>query len=179
MLEQEAAQKTWAVYADGELGGMISFQRISPWLGTAHCLFKSDFQALSRRSSGRRRPSIARAACKLAVAEMFATGIGKLEFYPLAAADGAGGAIGSLVTSLGAKREGTLRGHTLQHGKPIDINMYGLTKTEFEKVTNNAGRHSSGDADFQRDRSGGERGGERPVGTGQEQHVQQHPDAIA
>jgi hypothetical protein len=37
-------QKTWAVYGDGELGGLITFERLSPWLGTAYCLFQPDFQ---------------------------------------------------------------------------------------------------------------------------------------
>lgn len=117
MAAQWDQQTSWAVLADGELGGLITFQRLSPWLGTAHCLFKPDFQA----------KGIAFKACHAAVAEMFALGIGKLAFYPLQG----NLAIGSLVCALGAKREGTLVAQTLVDGQPADILVYGLTKDNF------------------------------------------------
>jgi RimJ/RimL family protein N-acetyltransferase len=110
-------QKSWAIYNDGELGGLITFERVTPWLGTAHVLLKPDFQG----------KGIAVQACRQAVGEMFEEGIGKLSFYPL----GGNLAIGSLLVNIGAKREGTLEGQTLSNGKPIDIWMYGLTKEKF------------------------------------------------
>jgi RimJ/RimL family protein N-acetyltransferase len=112
-------EKTWAVYAEGELGGLIEFQRMSPWLGTAHMLLKPDFQ-------GR---GIAVNACRAAVAEMFAEpGLGRLEFRVLAG----NLAIGSLVCNIGGKREGTLAGYTLSEGKPKDVWIYGLSKEAFK-----------------------------------------------
>jgi RimJ/RimL family protein N-acetyltransferase len=113
-------QKTWAIAGDGELGGLIIFERLSPWRGTAHVILKPDFQ-------GR---GIAVKACRQAVREMFQEkGIGKLEFQALAG----NLAVGSLLTNIGAKREGTFEGHTLSGGKPRDVWMYGLTKAAFEE----------------------------------------------
>ena len=59
---------------------------------------------------------------------MFAdAGIGKLEFQALAG----NLAVGSLVCNLGARREGTLIGHTLSGGKPKDVWLYGLSREQF------------------------------------------------
>jgi RimJ/RimL family protein N-acetyltransferase len=121
-VEQTAAQwegqRTWAVYGDDELGGVITFERISPWLGTAHVILKPDFQ-------GR---GLAVEACQRAVVQMFELGVGKLAFYPLAH----NRAIGSLLVTLGARREGKLVAHTLCAGKPTDIWVYGLTQEAFD-----------------------------------------------
>lgn len=113
-------QKSWAVSVDGELGGLMTFERLSPWLGTAHCVFKPDFQ-------GR---GVAVKACRAVLAEIFAEGIGKLAFYPLAG----NLALGSLLIQLGAKREGKIEAYTLCGGKPMDAWMYGLSKEGFEHV---------------------------------------------
>lgn len=111
-------EKTWAIHGDGELGGLIEFERRSPWLGAAHILLKPDFQ-------GR---GVALQACRVAGAQMFAEGVHKLEFQVLAG----NLALGSLVCNLGAKREGTQIGHTLSGGKPKDVWLYGLTQAAFE-----------------------------------------------
>lgn len=118
-------QRSWGVWVDGELGGLITFQQLSPWLGTAHCIFKTDFQG----------KGISLKACAIAVAAMFETGIGKLTFYPLAG----NLAIGSLVCNLGAKREGTLVAQTLVDGAPTDILVYGLTKENFNAISHSRG----------------------------------------
>ena len=119
MVSKWNTQKSWAVYADQELGGLITFERISPWLGTAHIILKPDFKG----------KGIAVQACKMALAEMFAEGIGKLGFYPLAGNK----ALGSLIVSLGAKRECKLKAHTLCNGKPADSWVYGLTAQDFKE----------------------------------------------
>jgi len=111
-------QKSWAIYGDGELGGLITFERLSPWLGTAHVLLKPEFHG----------KGIAVKACRQAVSEMFALGLGKLEFRVLAG----NLAVGSLVVNIGAKREGTLEAQTLTNGQPRDVWIYGLTKQSFE-----------------------------------------------
>ena len=130
MLASADLQKTWAVYGDGELGGMITYQRLTPWVGTAHIFVKPKFQG----------KGLAPPALKIAFAEMFADGIGKLSFYPLAG----NWAVGSLLINLGAKREGSLRSQTIAGGKPIDMHIYGLLKEEFE--------HAMGTARSRRDR---------------------------
>jgi len=111
-------QKTWAIYGDGELGGLATFEQLSGWRGTAHVLLKPDFQG----------KGVALRACRHAVAEMFGLGVQKLEFWVIAR----NLAIGSLLTNLGATREGTLREHTLVGGKPTDVWVYGLLKAKFE-----------------------------------------------
>lgn len=111
---------TWSITANGELGGMISCERVSPWLGTAHIILKPGFQG----------KGLSMLALRQAFGEMFALGIGKLAFYPLAGSL----AVGSLLVNLGAKREGKLVSHTLVGGKPADINLYGLLKEDFENA---------------------------------------------
>lgn len=123
MADRLESHKSWAIYRDEELGGLITFERLNPWLGTAHVLLKPEFQA--KRTKGEQ---LAVKACRQAVTEMFQEGIGKLSFYPFAG----NLAIGSLLINIGAKREGTLEAHTLSNGKPVDIWMYGLTKENFK-----------------------------------------------
>lgn len=111
-------QRSWAIYGDGELGGLITFERLNGHAGTAHLLLKPDFQ-------GR---GLAMPALRLAFAEMYALGVERLMFYVLQG----NWAVGSLIVNLGGRREGCLRSHTLQKGKPIDVWIYGLMKAEFE-----------------------------------------------
>ena len=113
-------QTTWAIYGAGELGGLIAFERLSPWLGTAHWVLKPDFQG----------QGVALQASRIAVAAMFALGIGKLSVYPLAG----NRPMGSLLIRLGAQREGTLAEQTVCHGRPVDMWVYGLTRAAFEKA---------------------------------------------
>lgn len=119
MRDKFSREKTWAVSADGELGGLIEFERLSPWLGTAHLLLKRELQG----------KGIAVKACRVAVGEMFDQGIGRLEFRVL----GGNLAIGSLISTIGGKREGTLTGYTLSGGKPRDVWIYGLAKEAFQR----------------------------------------------
>ena len=150
-------QKTWAVYVDGELGGLITFERLSPWLGTAHWIFKPDFQG----------KGIAVRASRVAIAEMFAEGIGKLAVYPLAG----NYAMGALLCSLGFEREGTLISHTLCGGKPTDMWGYGLTKSQFEGKQNAVSSSTTPSVD----RRGSLDSGLALVGQAEDQHLdQQH-----
>lgn len=149
-------QKTWAVYGDGELGGLIVFEQLNPWLGTASIVLKPDFQG----------QGIAVKACRIAVAEMFEQpGIGKVDFYLLAG----NYAIGSLLITLGAKREGTLESHTLRNGKPTDLWVYGLTKASFE-VKQHGISNGPVRADREREHEGGHQP-EREHGNDSRQHI--------
>lgn len=148
MVTKWDTQKTWAVYADSEMGGLVSFEKFSPWVGTAHFMLKSQFQ----------RKGISIVAARLAAAEIFESeGVGKLVFHPLSG----NLAIGSLLANLGAKREGTLVGHTLLNGEPTDMWVYGLSKKEFEAYasSNHSGRNRRGVVDPGRDPVQTENGG--------------------
>jgi RimJ/RimL family protein N-acetyltransferase len=111
-------QTTWAVYRDGELGGMISFQQISPLVGTAHCVFKKSFWGHNTTIP----------ALEPAIAEMFQT-VRKLSLYVM---EGNKSMI-SLLKKLGATNEGVLRAHTTRDGKPINVVMMALFPKVIEK----------------------------------------------
>lgn len=111
---------TWAIRADGELGGLVTFERLSPWIGTARIVLKPDFQG----------KGLAAKAARAAAAEIFATGVGKLALHLFEG----NLALSSMAASLGAKREGCLKGHSLRDGKPIDVWVYGLSKAQFERT---------------------------------------------
>lgn len=111
-------EKTWAVYRDGELGGIVSFQALTPWLGTAHCLFKKNLWGFETTIP----------ALRAVAEEIFATGIWKLTVMPFR--DNL--QIKGVLKRLGAECEGTLREHTVREGKPVDVLLYGLTRKRFE-----------------------------------------------
>lgn len=113
--------KTWGILGDGELGGLILFEKLSPWLGTAHIVLKKVFQG----------KGVAVKACRWAVGQMFQEDpeLGKLQFDVLTR----NVAVGSLLINLGATREGTLVNHSLREGQPIDVYLYGLTRVRFEE----------------------------------------------
>lgn len=114
--------RTWAIYGDGELGGLIEFERFSPWIGQGHFLLKPEFQ----------RKGISIKAARVASAEVFKMGVGKVIFQHMTN----NMALGSLLINLGAVREGTLKNHTLCAGKPVDMALYGLSKESFEAKLN-------------------------------------------
>lgn len=109
---------TWAVYRDGELGGMISYQQASPVVGTAHCVFKKAFWG----------EATTRVAIQSAVAQMFQR-CEKLSLPVLAG----NLAIISLLKKMGASKEGVLRAQTRRDGKPVDMVMMALFKPTQEK----------------------------------------------
>lgn len=121
--QSESTEKTWGVYRDGELGGMISFQQYTGWLGTAHCVFKPDFW-------GR---AITRPAVELALKEMFGSGIEKLSFYVFSD----NRAIRSLLSEFGATVEGNLKRHTMRNGKPADMVALAIFKEKFDATSSN------------------------------------------
>src|SRR5215831_18898650 len=166
MLDAIEHQSTWAIFGDGELGGMITFQKLTNWVGTAHIMLKPEFQ-------GQR---VAPVALRMAFAEMFEQGVGKLVFYPLASESGIDGrsrglAVGSVLINLGAQREGTLRAQTLVDGKPTAINIYGLLREEFENAlgTYRSGRDRRDNLDHRRSTG-------RPA---EDVHQHVNPDLVA
>src|SRR6185312_5613880 len=105
-LKAAEQQKTWAVYRDGELGGRISYQQVSPVVGTAHIVFKKSFWG--------HNTSIP--AMELAAPEMFRH-CKKLSFQVMEGNK----AMISLLKKFGAKTEGTLQAQTTRNGKPIGV----------------------------------------------------------
>jgi RimJ/RimL family protein N-acetyltransferase len=106
-----ARSKTWGVYRDGELGGCITYDQVSPIVGTAHVVFKKSFWGHATTFS----------ALQLAMAECFES-CQKLS-QPVVSGNKA---MISLLKKLGASTEGTLVAHSRRDGKPIDIVLLAL-----------------------------------------------------
>ncbi len=100
-------QQTWAVYRGDEIGGVITFERLSPIAGTAHCVFKKSFWG--RKTTLPATSEVAR--------QIFAQGVEKLVFCVFEDNH----AIRSLLRDLGAKQEGVLRKQTIRNGQRTDV----------------------------------------------------------
>jgi len=154
---ERAGERRWAVYRDGELGGMVSFQEWSPICGTSHILFKREFWG-----TGTSVPAIRRIYDGL-----FQGGIEKILLYAFRDND----TIRSLAKGrLGAQTEGVLRNQTRRGGRLVDMVALGITKEDFYHAMG-----SSGTSDRVRS--------ERPVRVAQrakqEDHPEHHSDALA
>lgn len=119
--------KTWAVYRDGELGGMVSYERWTDVLGTCHCLFK-------REMWGRKTtlPALQQIA-----AEIFAGGTTKIAMCVFSD----NRAIKALIKDLGGVTEGHYKQHTMRGGRLVDMTALALFKEGFEA---NASTSNSG-----------------------------------
>lgn len=107
----ERAAKTWAVYVSGELGGVITYERLSPVVGTAHATFKKSFWGQKTTLP----------AIDEAVNEMLAD----RPKLSLPVIEGNKAMMG-LLKKLGATQEGVLKAHTLRDGKPLDLVLMAL-----------------------------------------------------
>jgi RimJ/RimL family protein N-acetyltransferase len=116
--EQSMRSHTWAVYRSGELGGLVTYEKISPVVGTAHCIFKKSFWGRATTMP----------ALQAAIHEMF----GESVKLTLPVMDG-NKAMLSLLSDLGASREGVLEKHTVRGGKPINVVMLALFRDTFDK----------------------------------------------
>lgn len=140
-IEDAKQMTTWAVYRDGELGGMVSFQQWTPVLGTCHCLFK-------REMWGRKTtlPALQQIAT-----EIFATGISKISMCVFSDNK----AIIALVKDLGGVTEGRYRNHTMRGGKLVDMTAIALFKEGFENANTNHCSGNRGSVVADRRRPGG------------------------
>lgn len=130
-LADAGALTTWAVYRDGELGGMVSFQRWSDVLGTCHCLFK-------REMWGRK---VTLPALEQILEQVFATGVSKIALCVFSDNQ----AIKALIKDLGGVTEGHYRKHTMRGGKLVDMTALALFKEGFQA-------HYASTSDSSRDR---------------------------
>lgn len=155
-LADAAALTTWAVYRDGELGGMVSFERWTPVLGTCHCLFK-------REMWGRKTTL---PALRQIAGEIFGTGVSKISMCVFSDNK----AIIALVKDLGAVTEGHYRKHTLRGGQLVDMTAIALFKDEFENA--NISDCSGSRRDLLADRRS-------PGGPAEDEHHHDNPDVVS
>ncbi|HTB10932.1 MAG TPA: GNAT family protein [Bryobacteraceae bacterium] len=118
-------QRTWGVWMGGELGGVITFDKGSPMAGAVHLYFK--------RSMWGRAPM---PAMRQVLELIFAGPTTKIltsVFEDNHAARGMFRKLGFLV-------EGHFRSQTVRGGKPVAMVAVGLTKEDFYRVHDGAGR---------------------------------------
>jgi RimJ/RimL family protein N-acetyltransferase len=118
-IEDQGTLQTWAVYRDGELGGMVSFEKWTEHLGTAHCLFK-------REMWGRKTT---RPALEQILQQIFAGSTRKLCMNVFSDNQ----AIIALVKELGAVTEAHYSEHTKRNGKLVAMTGLALFKKGFEQ----------------------------------------------
>jgi RimJ/RimL family protein N-acetyltransferase len=110
--------RTWAVYRNRELGGLITYEALSPIVGTAHCTFKKSFWGSKTTVP----------ALEQAIAEMLAESP-KLSLPVMQGNK----AMIALLARMGATQEGVLRKHTMREGRPIDVVMMAIFRPEAEQ----------------------------------------------
>lgn len=115
-----SGHRSWAVFADGELGGALTSRRLNPMLADIHAVFK-------RTLWGR---GVAVEAFRLVLSELFNDGVLKIS----SACFADNHAVLGLVGKLGFEREARLRKHTFRDGKLVDMAVVGLTAERFKHV---------------------------------------------
>lgn len=109
--EQQGVRK-FGVYRDDELGGAIWLAPENDIVVSAHCVFKREF--FGRKTT---YPALYQ------MAEMtFEAGFQKISMQVFEDND----AIKCLLQQIGARREGTLKSHTLRQGSPVDVVLFAL-----------------------------------------------------
>lgn len=121
---QKAASqsRTWGIYRDGELGGVICLDMVNPVTGLGHITCKKEFW-------GRKTTD---PACQLALEAIF-NEAGLLKISAMVFADNQ--AARSLYKRFGGKEEGVLRSQTMRGGEPVDMILVGLTAEDFKNGT--------------------------------------------
>jgi RimJ/RimL family protein N-acetyltransferase len=115
--------KTFAVVADGRIGGMVAFELANPVLAVMHVLFARWLWGTPAPAEGSR----------LACGRMFAGGVIKI----LALVPQNNRLAVALAVRNGGRIEGLLRDHTVQGGVPVNAVAVGLTKKDFDDGNGN------------------------------------------
>lgn len=143
-IERAKRERTWGVYRDDELGGLITFHQINPVTGVSHVLFKRSFWGEATTIP----------AITAVYRELFAAGVRKISSAVFADNH----AILSLARKIGAREEGLLRQHTQRDGRMVDMVALGLLKEDFDAIFGADGDLASGSD------HGGGLGSERSAG---------------
>jgi len=108
--------RTWGVWADGQLGGALEVQALSPVTAVAHLLFRRSFWGRCTRP-----------AAAAVFGEVFAGGVEKISLFPFTDNH----QVRQFLRALGAVEEGVLRAQTRRGGKPLDVVAMALFKEAF------------------------------------------------
>lgn len=116
-----AGARSWGVYRDSELGGIVTFEAQSPVCGAAHCIFKKSFWGHETTVEAMRQ----------VFDEVFAAGTRKI--LSLAFADNV--QLLYAVRLLGFEKEGVLRKQTRRGGALVDMMALGCTHEDFQAAS--------------------------------------------
>lgn len=111
--------RTFAVKRDGEIGGLVTVQTVSPVLATSHVLFRKSFWGRDTTVS----------AIQQAYAKAFESGIERIESFVFRD----NSSIRQIARLVGAREEGILRRRTQRNGELVDMVVLGLLKGDFEQ----------------------------------------------
>jgi RimJ/RimL family protein N-acetyltransferase len=118
----EASEQRWAVYRDGDLGGLVTASAMTPIVATSHCLFKKSFWGQETTLP----------ALRQVYQQVFGAGFHKILSFVFRDNK----QIIGLARKLGAAKEGVLRKQTLRRGKLVDMVALGLLQEDFEQCLN-------------------------------------------
>lgn len=110
---------SWGVRRDGELGGLVTFQPVSPVTGVMHLIFKKEFWGRATTD----------ASMRLICGDIFGRGFNKITSFVFSDNN----AIIAMAQRFGGKREGLLRQQTMRGGKPADMVAIGVLREDFEQ----------------------------------------------
>lgn len=118
-LRMSERSRTWGVWRDGELGGLITVRQAMPALGEIHVIFRRSFW-------GRDTTAV---SLRLVLGAVFTSNtikVASVVFQDNHAAR-------ALARRAGFCEEGLFIGHTLRDGKPVNMVPLGITKEGFNK----------------------------------------------
>jgi RimJ/RimL family protein N-acetyltransferase len=122
-------ERTWAVWRDGELGGLISFQSWNPIAGITHCLFKRSFWG----------PDTTHTALRLAYDEVFASGVQTVNAFVFEDNH----PIRALAKRLGARElRDPIQKFTMRGGEPVNAVVIQLSKESFYALSPRLQNHN-------------------------------------
>lgn len=116
--------RTWAVYRGVELGGVISFTKMTPIAGEAHCVFKKAFWG-----HGTTRVALIEVFNEIFGPEHEPSPMGVDKIWGYMYPDNGG--ILALLNSIGGEVEAKLERHTTRGGEPVNLMVVGIHKENF------------------------------------------------
>jgi len=116
--DHKRGTRSWGVVRDGELGGVVKSILLGPGIADLHAIFKREFWGHKTTL----------AALRMVCEELFEPP--EMRKLLVNAFHDNRPSI-SMACALGGLREGTLRGHTMRDGVPIDVVLIGIHREGF------------------------------------------------
>jgi RimJ/RimL family protein N-acetyltransferase len=113
-------RRSWAVYRDNEIGGLVTVDPMSQMVSIANCTFKRSFWS---------QADVTLPALQQVYSEVFGSTPDVHKILQWAFADNA--QLLGLMRKLGAEKEATLRQQTRRRGELVDMIAIGLLREEF------------------------------------------------